>query len=78
MLSNPEVISLSWCQVFRQVQPSAQGEDGFELTLSIVNAFAEKGDVAKVRQQIRSFLDRYGDQPNAITYAYSALIRAYR
>lgn len=64
-------------QVLKEVQPSAH-ENGYQLSLAIVNAFGEKGNVAAVREHLQSFLRLYGNAPNAVTYGYMALIKAYR
>ncbi|KAK9909736.1 hypothetical protein WJX75_006740 [Coccomyxa subellipsoidea] len=64
-------------EVLKEVQPSAH-ENGYQLSLAIVNAFGEKGNVAAVREHLQSFLRLYGNAPNAVTYGYMALIKAYR
>ena len=59
------------------MQPTAH-EDGFQLSLAIVNAFAEKGNIPAVEEHLQSFLKLYGGAPNAVTYGYMSLIKAYR
>lgn len=56
----------------------AEHEGGFELSLAIVNAYGEQGNVEGVRRQLSEFIDLYRDVPYALTYGYTALIKAYR
>lgn len=64
-------------QAFREVEP-AETEKGFELSLAIINAFGERGNVAAVRRHLNEYLERYSEIPCAISYGYTALIKAYR
>ena len=64
-------------QLFGEVDTEKQ-ERGFELHTALVNAFGEQGDVEGVKRQSAIMLEKYRDTPFAITYAYSALLKAYR
>ncbi|CAL8461625.1 g1156 [Coccomyxa elongata] len=64
-------------ELWKDVKPAEQ-EGGFELSLAIVNAYGEQGNVEGVRRQLSEFIDLYRDVPYALTYGYTALIKAYR
>ena len=68
-------------QLFKEFQPD-KDESSFQLHLALINivhVHGEEGDVAGVRAQMASFLEKYGDkEENAVSYAYVALLKALR
>ena len=63
--------------MWKDVKPEEQ-EGGFQLSLAILNAHGEQGNVAGVRNYLTEFINLYRDIPYALTYGYTALIKAYR